>query len=171
MKTKEGYKFEGIVCKKLNEIGIPTSDPLKSEEELTNICDKKKRTLEIDILAHDDKTLYVIDCKSNSISILWYFKRYQDYRIRDLKDEIDKRMLKRVEWVKEHLHPNKDFHFYKLDPGTGGMTREERESLGFDPKKFDIKGVIVTAIKESLEEYNGVKIIPIYELQKLKESD
>lgn len=167
MKTKEGYKFESIVCDKLNEIGISTSDPLKPDDGLKNICDKKRRTLEIDILAHDDKNLYIIDCKSNSISILWYFKRYQEYRIRDLKDEIDERMPKRIEWVKEHLHPKKDFHFYKFNPITGELTREERESLGFDSEKFDVKGVIVTAVKENLSEYNGIKIIPIYELQKL----
>jgi hypothetical protein len=167
MRTREGYRFEGVVCKKLNEIGISTSDPLKPENELKNICDKKKRTLEIDIIAHDDKNIYVIDCKSNSISILWYFKRYQDYRIRDLKNEIDKRLLSRIEWVKEHLHPKKDFHFYKFNPITGELVREKRESLGFDPMKFDVKGLIVTAVKENLSEYKGVKIIPIYELQKL----
>ena len=113
MKTTEGYKFEDTVCNKLNEIGIAISDPIKPESVFKNIVDKKRATLEIDIIAHDDKNLYVIDCKSNSISILWYFKRYQEYRIRDLKDEVDKKMFKRKEWVKEHLRPLNGFHFYK----------------------------------------------------------
>ncbi len=144
-----GDVFEHEVELELNKLGFITDDPINKGKYLRNrkikILDNngKLREREIDLLAYNGSDLLVIECKEwrPKPKIFWKFQ--QDYRVEEIIKEIDSKHLDRVNYVKTN---------YKA-------------RFGF-VKDLNVKGILVTRIQEDIEEYNGIKIFPKYELSK-----
>jgi len=168
LRDQQGLRFENEVCKKLEKIGIDFNDPLKKGEKMRNIQDGKKATLEIDMLGLYDSHLFVVECKSNWLNPLWYTQRYQEYRKRDLIEEAEKKMPKRIEWVSNSLQPRKNFNFYRRNPLTSKKNPERRDSLGYPLQNYRIHGIIVTLFEEPLQEHRGITILPIEGLGEIR---
>jgi len=135
---------------------------------MRNILDKKKNpTFEIDLLGHYGSNILVVECKSKWLNPLWYTRRYQNYRERDLKKEAGKKMQKRMEWVRKSLEPREDFHFFRRDPITGELKKEKRPHLGYQNHSSRIYGLIVTLFEEPIQEYENIKILSIKNLAQI----
>lgn len=167
-RSRQGLRFEIEVCKKLEELGIDFSDPMKKREKMRNILDKKEATFEIDALGLYDSNLFVIECKSKWLNPLWYTQRYQEHRRLDLIEEVENKMPRRIEWVKNSLGPRKDFYFYRRDPLTGKNNPEKRCSLGYPLNDYTVHGVIVTLFEEPIQEYKDIIILPIERLDEIR---
>lgn len=169
LRSRHGLRFEIEVCRKLEELGIDFDDPSKRGEKMKNILDKRKATFEIDMLGIYDHHLFVIECKAKWLNPLWYTQRYQEYRKRDLIEEVENRMPGRMEWVRNSLKPRKDFHFYRRNPLTGENKSERRCSLGYPLHDYTVHGIIVTLFEEPIQEHENVKILPIERLNEIKD--
>jgi hypothetical protein len=167
-RSQQGLRFEIEVCKKLEELGFDFSDPVERGEKMRNILDKKEATFEIDVLGSHDSNLFVIECKSKWLNPLWYTQRYQEYRRHDLIEEVENKMPKRIEWVKNSLRPSEDFSFYRRDPLTGKRKPERRCSLGYPLSDYTIHGVIVTLFEELIQKYKDIIILPIERLDEIR---
>jgi hypothetical protein len=168
-RSRQGLRFEIEVCRKLEELGIDFNDPIKKGEKMRNILDKKKATLEIDLLGYHDSNLLVIECKSKWLNPLWYTQRYQENRKDDLIEEVEDKMPKRVEWVRNSLRPREDFHFYRRNPFTGKNKSERRNSLGYPSHDYKVHGIIVTLFEESIQEHGNIIILPIERLNEIRD--
>lgn len=100
---------------------------------------------EIDLIAYDDKNILVVECKEwrPAPKILWKYQ--QEYRVKDIKKEIDEKHIDRVEYIKKNYN-----------------------KFGF-VGNYNIKGVVITRIKENIEVYRDMKILPKYELYSFKD--
>lgn len=99
---------------------------------------------EIDLLPYSEKYLFVIECKRNSLKPAYIFERERDNRFfgnEGIKDEIDDKHLSRVQYFQTN-----------------------QKEFGFRSKRI-VKGLIITLIKESIGSYNGIDIIPFFELK------
>ena len=168
-RSRQGVRFEIEVCRKLEELGIDFNDPIKKGEKMKNILDKKKATLEIDLLGYHDSNLLVIECKSKWLNPLWYTQRCQKNRRHDLIEEVENKMPKRIEWVRNSLRPREDFHFYRRNPLTGKNKPERRNSLGYPLHDYKVHGIIVTLFEESIQEHGNIIILPIERLNEIRD--
>lgn len=168
LRSQQGVPFEIEVCRKLERLGVDVSDPLKKGEKMMNITDKKASAFEIDILGSFNSHLFVIECKSKWLNPLWYTQRFQKYRRRDLIKEAEKKMPKRIEWVRNSLEPGKDFHFFKKDPSTGERRLEKRNFLGYSLQNAAIHGLIVTLFEEPIDMHKDITILPIERLDEIR---
>ena len=99
---------------------------------------------EFDLLPHNEKYLFVIECKRNSLRpkyIFNYEKENRAFGNDGIKDEIDNKHLSRV------------YYF-----------QNNQKEFGFKSERI-VKGLIVTLIKEDIEDYKGVDVIPFFELK------
>ncbi len=168
LRVQQGLQFEIEVCRKLEKLGIDVSDPLKKKEKMMNIRDKRNPTFEIDILGSFNSHILVVECKSKWLNPLWYTQRFQEYRKRDLVEEAEKKMPKRIEWVRNGLKPGRDFHFYKINPLTGEKELEKRDSLGYSLHDAATHGIIVTLFDEPIDKHNSITILPIERLHEIR---
>lgn len=145
-----GHYFEDKIEKKLLKLGFTTEDPNNPKLFLKGRKVKNKKfKREIDLIAYNDSTILVIECKDQGLwkidpKILW--KKRKEYRIKDIKEEIDNKHLDRVQFVKDNY----------------------KNHFGFK-KDYKIEGLLLTSIKEDIDGYKGVKILCVYELKKIIE--
>lgn len=144
-----GYEFEDYVQKKLEKMGFSTKDPKNSKLNLKDIKIKredKTEACEIDLIAYNDSTIWVIECKDHGLweikpKIFW--QKSQEQRKKKIKQNIRKKHVKRVEFVQKNY----------------------KKYFGFE-KNFTVKGLFITRIKENMsKKYLNVDIIPEYELE------
>jgi hypothetical protein len=149
-----GEDFEQKVQDKLISFGFSTKDPLNPKLDLKGrkikirkIIDGKEeiKEREIDLIAYNEETIFVIECKDWSMVPKLFWRYQQDYRIKDIEMEIDEKHIDRVDFVKENY----------------------KSYFGFK-NEYEIKSILVTRIKEKIEEHNNTKIISEFELEKLK---
>jgi len=137
LRVLEGYGFETVVSRKLSDIGVTV--------DYTNYMDNPKNpSLEIDIIAHYRKTIFVIDCKSWLLTSNYLFRKAHHRKEKELEEEAQKQE-KRVKYVKTSM---------KL--------------LGFDENCFkDIKSVIITRLNEEIEKVDNSLVIPFDKIEEL----
>lgn len=143
-----GHDFEDEVKEKLEKLNFSTKDPKNENLFLKNRKIKingNKR--EIDLIAYDEFTIWVIECKDQNLwNLSSKLNLQKNYRIKDLKKEIDLKHRDRIQFVKDNY----------------------KNHFGFK-KDYKVKGLLITRIKENIDEYNNVKIICRYELEHLIE--
>lgn len=144
-----GDEFEAVTENKLIELGFTVQDPKNPRIFLRGrkVKIEGKSERQIDLIAYNKKTIWVIECKDHSPwklepKILW--ERSRKKREKGIKKEIKKKHLDRLNFVKQ----NYKSHF------------------GFE-KDYEIKGLLVTRIKERIKEYKGVYIISLNELEEV----
>jgi hypothetical protein len=123
--------------------------PLHKRQELINqkIKFEKDGELverEVDLILYNEKLLFVVECKRNSFKPGYIFKSERQNRVSKnggLKDEIDNKHIDRVTYLQEN-----------------------QRSLGFKGYR-EVKGLIVTLIKEDIECYKGMDIVPLCDLK------
>lgn len=144
----DGIQFEREVESQLKNLGFETDDPLNHgaylRGRIIKIIDPVTGNVqerEIDLMAYNESELLVIECKEWRLApkLIWKFR--QDYRVRDIKDEIDEKHLDRLKFVKNN---------YKA-------------RFGFT-KDYEVKGILVTRLKENIDEYKSIKILARSEL-------
>lgn len=99
---------------------------------------------EIDLIPYDDKLLFVIECKRYSFKPGYIYASERQKRVSgndSIKDEIDIKHIDRVTYFQKN---QRDFGF-----------KEYRA----------VKGLIITLIKEDIESYRGVDIVPLCDLE------
>lgn len=99
---------------------------------------------EFDVLPYNEKYLFVIECKRKSLNpqyIFNYEKENRAFGNDGIKDEIDNKHLTRVQYFQNN-----------------------QKEFGFKTERI-VKGLIVTLIKEEIENYKGVDIVPFFELK------
>ncbi|MBI5679753.1 MAG: NERD domain-containing protein [Methanobacterium sp.] len=145
-----GHDFEDEIEKKLIELGLSLKDPKNPQISLKGRKVKTKNgEKQIDLIAYNKEVIWVIECKDHGLwkidpQIMW--KNRKKYRIRDIKMEINNKHIDRVQFVKDNYET---YFGFKND--------------------YKIKGLLVTRIKEDIEEYNGVKIVSGFELENSNE--
>lgn len=140
-----GHDFVNEIEEILIDNGYSTKDPKNQNNYLKN---RKINTIsrEFDLIAYNETSILVIECKDqnlwrlNSKKILW--NKGKNLRIKDIKKEIDQKHLNRVHFVKTNYE----------------------KYFGFN-KNYTVEGILVTRIKENIEDYKGIKIICGYELE------
>lgn len=137
LKTLEGYGFEPIVTKKIRDIGITV--------DYTNFKDDPQNpTLEIDIIAHYNGVIFVIECKNWALADDFLSLREESRRKKELNDEVSKQE-KRLNYVKTNM-----------------------SALGFDKNQIkDVKSIIITKLHEQLQKTNGSTILPFDRIEEL----
>lgn len=145
-----GDIFEYEVEMELNKIGFRTDDPINKGKFLRNRKIKyndingNSKNREIDLLAYDDSVLLVVECKEWRPKPKMLRKYEQNYKVKDIKKEIEEKHLDRVNYIQNN-----------------------KQKFGF-AQNLKVIGILVTRIKENIEEYEGIRIIPKYELKKNK---
>ena len=139
-------EFEKLVSKELERNGISIRKPSNGHIKLLNIKDNEKNpTLEIDIIAHYNNTIFVIDCKHVVISTDFITGNRVNNLKRNLKDEREK-MNNRVRFVSKNM-----------------------KKYGFRGDVFkEIKPVFITYNEEPEKEFEGITIISLQRLAELK---
>ena len=138
-----GDDFEEKTVEFFELQGFSLDHPRNKEQRLVGIkinCINR----EIDLLPYNDKYLFVVECKRNSIKpkyIFDYERRNRAIGNQGIKDEIDTKHLIRVRYFQNN-----------------------QEEFGFKSIKT-VKGLIVTLIKEDIENYLGVDIVPFSDLE------
>jgi hypothetical protein len=140
-----GDDFEESVVELFESHGFSLNHPKHKKQKLVRF---KIESIgrEFDLLPYNEKYLFVIECKRNSLKPGYIFESERKRRATGLKDEIDSKHLFRVQYFQDK---------YKL--------------FGFKSDKV-VKGLIVTLIKEEIEEYNGIDIVPYFDLQEYIEN-
>lgn len=143
--SKYGKPFEKKVSRKIKNLGLKIRNPKRPSKELLNIIDnQKKPTLEIDILAYDKSTLYVIDCKHVLLTYDFISGNRENIIKRKLKN-IDSKQEKRIKFIKSNL-----------------------KTFGFDKnKEWKFKSVIITLLKEPIESIGSSCLISEDELENI----
>ncbi len=144
-----GFEFEDMVSEKFKTMGFSIEDPNNPKLTLQGRKTKNGKR-EIDLIAYDNENIWVIECKDQGLwkldpKILW--ENRKEYRIKDIKKEIKNKHLERVQFVKENYN----------------------SYFGFK-KDYNIHGIIITRIKENIEIFEDIHILPAYKLssEKLK---
>jgi Holliday junction resolvase-like predicted endonuclease len=137
LKSLEGYGFENVVAKKLKDIGVCV-DYINLKDDVKN------PTLEIDVIAHYKKTIFVIECKSWLLRSGYLFDKAQRQREKDLTEQAQKQ-AKRVDYVKNNLK------LLCLDK--------------INIKEF--KSIILTKLNESMEKVDSSYVIPFDQIDEL----
>jgi hypothetical protein len=154
---KESYKsdsyslgddFEKEIKTIFESYSYSLSDPLNKNKKLIRrkIKFKKEGKMvkrEIDLLPYNDKLLFVVECKRNSFKPGYIFKSDRQDRISSnggIKDEINNKHIDRVTY------------FYN-----------KQNEFGFKNHR-KVKGLIITLIKEDIEHYMDIDIVPLCDL-------
>jgi hypothetical protein len=138
-----GDDFEEKTIELFESEGFSLDHPKNKEQKLVKIkisCINR----EIDLLPYNDKYLFVVECKRNSLKPKYIFDYERKNRAlgnEGIKDEIENKHLMRVRYFQNN-----------------------QEEFGFSSIKT-VKGLIVTLIKEDIENYNGVDVVPFSDLQ------
>lgn len=123
--------------------------PLHKKLELINQIIKFEKDgelveREVDLIPYNEKLLFVVECKRNSFKPGYVFKSERQYRVSKnggIKDEIDNKHIDRVAYLQEN-----------------------QRYFGFKGYR-EVKGLIVTLIKEDIECYKGIDIVPLCDLK------
>jgi hypothetical protein len=138
-----GDDFEEKTIELFESEGFSLDHPKNKEQRLVKIkisCINR----EIDLLPYNNKYLFVVECKRNSLKPKYIFDYERKNRAlgnEGIKDEIENKHLMRVQYFQNN-----------------------QEEFGFSSTKI-VKGLIVTLIKEDIENYNGVDVVPFSDLQ------
>lgn len=128
LKTLEGYGFEKIVKKKLESIGI-VIDYLNYKD------DPRKPTFEIDLIAHLNNVVFVIECKNWLLTSSFLFRSTQKKRVNELTEQSMKQ-IKRIKYVEKNI-----------------------QLLGLS-EQSSVKSVIITKLQEPVDKINDSYVIP-----------
>ncbi len=141
---KVGKEFEAHVAQEIEEKGFSIQHPQDPSIRLTNLKDNPDRpSLEIDIIAYSKNSIYVIDCKHILISTEFLSNNREKQLRKKLKEEVAKQ-TKRINYVRENI-----------------------ERFGFNTQQ-EIFNIIITYNKEPLQHLEGINIISVREIEKLK---
>lgn len=143
-----GTEFESETCDVFESHAFSFEHPIHKKQNLTNkiiTIEKNGKQIqrEIDLLPYNDKYLFVIDCKRNSLKPDYILNNKQKNRAfgnDGIKDEIENKHIDRVN--------------YFVD---------KQLEFGFKIKR-EVKGLIVTLIKEDIENHKGIDVIPFSDL-------
>lgn len=146
-----GMVFEENVAELFESEGFSLDHPKIKGQRLVG---KKINSIgengrEIDLLPYNEKYLFVIECKRHSLAPKYIFESEKELRLSSnegIKDEIDNKHLSRVQYF-----------------------QIEQKEFGFKSNRI-VKGLIVTLVKENIESYNGVDVIPFSELKEYIQS-
>lgn len=143
--SKYGKAFEEEISNEIKNVGLKIGAPNDPSEDLCNIKDnEKKPTLEIDILAYDNSTIYVIDCKHFLLSYD-FLSGNRENKIRNKLKGIDKKQRKRIKYIRENL-----------------------KQYGFDKNKdWEFKSVIITLLIEPVNSIGNTYLISKWNLQNI----
>lgn len=144
-----GTEFEHETRDVFESCSFSLEHPLYKNKSVTNKKIKfeingNKIQREIDLLPYNDEYLFVVDCKRNSLRpkyILNHEKQNRAFGNDGIKDEIENKHIDRVNYFENNQI---DFGFKK-----------ERK----------VKGLIVTLIKEDIETYKGIDVVPFSDLK------
>lgn len=147
----DGYQFEDEVELQLQSLGYKTDDPRHSGKHLRGrkikIVDPdsgEEKEREIDIIAYKDSQMLIIECKEWRLNPKLLWKHQQQYRVKDIIEEIDKKHLDRVKFVKDNY----------------------KDRFGFN-NDYEVKGLIVTKLKENINMCKNIRIISRNELDEI----
>ncbi|AKB44347.1 hypothetical protein MSVAZ_2078 [Methanosarcina vacuolata Z-761] len=153
---REGYKsssyllgddFENEVKAIFESNGFSLRHPVHKDQELVRKkikFEKEGESREIDLIPYNDKLLFVVECKRNSFKPGYIFKYERQERISKndgIIDEIDNKHIDRVAYF-----------------------QEKQNEFGFKNHR-KVKGLIVTLIKEDIESYKDIDILPLCDLE------
>ncbi len=147
--TLLGKNFETEVEELFRSQGFRLEHPIHKNNKLTdkkisfNDNSGKNLKFEIDLIPYNDKFIFVVECKRYNLKPNYIYEKERRLRFcgnKGIKDEINNKHIHRINYIKANYG-----------------------EFGFNSEK-EVKGLIVTYVKEEFSNYHGVDVVAFSEL-------